>query len=59
LIFQSAGAGNQSNHYTLDGLENTDMSYNIDALQPSIDALHEFKVETGVTRPSLGAVPSK
>ncbi len=49
-----AGARNQFNHYTLDGLENTDMSYNIYALQPSIDALQEFKVETGVYSAEFG-----
>ena len=49
-----AGARNQFNHYTLDGLENTDMSYNLYALQPSIDALQEFKVETGVYSAEFG-----
>ncbi len=49
-----AGARNQFNHYTLDGLENTDMSYNIYALQPSIDALQEFKIETGVYSAEFG-----
>src|SRR5260370_31658558 len=41
-----AGARAQFNHYTLDGIENTDPSYNIYALRPSIDFLQEFKVET-------------
>ena len=49
-----AGARNQFNHYTLDGLENTDMSYNLYALQPSIDALQEFKIETGVYSAEFG-----
>jgi len=49
-----AGSRNQFNHYTLDGLENTDMSYNLYALQPSIDALQEFKIETGVYSAELG-----
>lgn len=49
-----AGSRNQFNHYTLDGLENTDMSYNLYALQPSIDALQEFKVETGVYSAEFG-----
>ena len=49
-----AGSRNQFNHYTLDGLENTDMSYNIYALQPSIDALQEFKIETGVYSAEFG-----
>ncbi|MFN7925800.1 MAG: carboxypeptidase-like regulatory domain-containing protein, partial [Bryobacteraceae bacterium] len=49
-----AGARSQFNHYTLDGLENTDMSYNIYALQPSIDALEEFKIETGIYSAEFG-----
>ncbi len=49
-----AGARNQFNHYTLDGIENTDMSYNLYALQPSIDALQEFKIETGVYSAEFG-----
>lgn len=49
-----AGSRNQFNHYTLDGLENTDMSYNLYALQPSIDALQEFKIETGVYSAEFG-----
>lgn len=49
-----AGARSQFNHYTLDGIENTDMSYNIYALQPSIDALQEFKVETGIYSAEFG-----
>lgn len=49
-----AGARSQFNHYTLDGIENTDPSYNIYALRPSIDALEEFKVETGVYSAEFG-----
>src|SRR5438067_13715417 len=49
-----AGARAQFNHYTLDGIENTDPSYNIYALRPSIDFLEEFKVETGVYSPEFG-----
>ena len=49
-----AGSRNQFNHYTLDGLENTDMSYNLYALQPSIDALQEFKIETGIYSAEFG-----
>jgi hypothetical protein len=49
-----AGARSQFNHYTLDGIENTDPSYNIYALRPSIDALEEFKVGTGVYSAEFG-----
>ena len=49
-----AGARAQFNHYTLDGIENTDPSYNLYALRPSIEFLEEFKVETGVYSPEFG-----
>ena len=49
-----AGARAQFNHYTLDGIENTDPSYNLYALRPSIDFLEEFKVETGVYSAEFG-----
>jgi hypothetical protein len=36
------------NHYSLDGIENTDLNFNSYMLLPSIDALQEFKVESGL-----------
>jgi carboxypeptidase family protein/TonB-dependent receptor-like protein len=36
------------NHYALDGVENTDLNFNSYMLLPSIDALQEFKVESGL-----------
>ena len=36
------------NHYALDGIENTDLNFNSYMLLPSIDALQEFKVESGL-----------
>jgi len=36
------------NHYTLDGIENTDPNWNAYIFLPSLDALQEFKVETGI-----------
>jgi hypothetical protein len=36
------------NHYTLDGMENTDPNWNAYIFLPSLDALQEFKVETGI-----------
>ena len=36
------------NHYTLDGIENTDPNWNSYILLPSLDALQEFKVESGI-----------
>lgn len=42
-----AGQRVHYNHYTLDGIENTDPNFNTYLLLPSIDALQEFKVESG------------
>ena len=39
------GQRNDFNHYTLDGIENTDPNFNSYILQPSIDALQEFKIQ--------------
>jgi hypothetical protein len=42
------------NHYTLDGIENTDPNFNTYLLLPSIDALQEFKVESGIMAAEYG-----
>ncbi len=42
------------NHYTLDGIENTDPSFNSYLFLPSLDALQEFKVETGIVPAEYG-----
>jgi hypothetical protein len=42
-----AGQRTSNNHYSLDGLENTDVNFNTYLFLPSVDALQEFKVETG------------
>jgi hypothetical protein len=49
-----AGQRFQSVHYTLDGLENTDFNYGTYLVQPSIDALQEFNVETGTYSAEFG-----
>ena len=43
-----AGQRVHFNHYALDGMENTDPNFNTYLFLPSIDALQEFKVESGV-----------
>jgi hypothetical protein len=43
-----AGQRIHFNHYSLDGVENTDLNFNSYMLLPSIDALREFKVESGL-----------
>jgi len=41
-----AGQRLENNHYMLDGVENTDPNYGTYLVQPSVDALQEFKVDT-------------
>ena len=43
-----AGQRVHYNHYSLDGIENTDLNFNSYMLLPSVDALQEFKVGAGL-----------
>lgn len=54
-----AGQRQQFNHYTLDGVENTEVSYNLFLVRPSIDALQEFKVQTGIYPAEYGRATSQ
>ena len=49
-----AGQRTMFNHFTLDGVENTDPNFNTYVILPSIDALQEFKVQTGVYPAEFG-----
>ena len=49
-----AGARREFNYYSLDGVNNTDVNYNTYIFLPSIDALQEFKVQTGVYSAEFG-----
>ena len=49
-----AGQRVHYNHYTLDGIENTDPNFNTYLMLPSIDALQEFKVESGIFQAEYG-----
>lgn len=49
-----AGQRMQFNRYTLDGVENTDVNFNTFVVRPSIDALQEFKVQTGIYSAEFG-----
>lgn len=57
--YSIAGQRLQFTHYTLDGIENTDPNWNLWIFRPSIDALQEFKVETGVYSAEYGHQPSQ
>lgn len=52
--YSIAGQRSTFNHYTLDGIENTDVNFNFYLIQPSIDALGEFKVQSGVYPAEFG-----
>src|SRR5499433_1384625 len=49
-----AGQRSEYNHFTLDGVENTDVNFNTYVFLPSIDALQEFKVQTGIFPAEFG-----
>ena len=49
-----AGQRSYFNNFTLDGVNNTDPNFNTYVIQPSIDALQEFKVQTGVYPAEFG-----
>jgi hypothetical protein len=49
-----AGQRSNYNRFTLDGVENTDPNFNTYVIRPSIDALQEFKVQTGIYPAEFG-----
>jgi hypothetical protein len=49
-----SGQRREFNYYTLDGVDNTDVNFNTYIFLPSIDALEEFKVQTGVYSAEFG-----
>jgi len=49
-----AGQRAQFNRFTLDGVENTDPNFNTFVVLPSVDALEEFKVQSGVYPAEFG-----
>ena len=49
-----AGQRTSKNHYALDGVENTDPNFNTYLFLPSVDALQEFKVESGTYAAEYG-----
>jgi len=54
-----SGQRAQFNRFTLDGIENTDVNFNTYIILPSIDALQEFKVQTGIFPAEFGRATSQ
>ncbi len=49
-----AGSRREWNYFTLDGVDNTDVNFNTYIFLPSIDALREFKAQTGIYSAEFG-----
>ena len=49
-----SGQRREFNYYTLDGMDNTDVNFNTYIFLPSVDALEEFKVQTGIYSAEFG-----
>lgn len=54
LTMSVAGARSAWSNYTLDGITNTDINFNLYIVLPSVEALQEFKVQTGVYPAEFG-----
>ncbi len=54
LTIAVSGSRTTWQNYTLDGITNTDIDFNTYILQPSVDALQEFKVQTGMYPAEFG-----
>jgi len=54
-----SGQRSEYNHFTLDGVEDTDVNFNTYVVLPSIEALQEFKVESGIFPAEFGRVPTQ
>ncbi len=49
-----SGARAEDNNYTLDGVNNNETFFKAFAVQPSIDAIQEFKIQTNITSSEFG-----
>lgn len=54
LTISMAGARSAWSNYTLDGITNTDINFNLYIVLPSVEALQEFKVQTGIYPAEFG-----
>ena len=52
--FNVAGAPESANNFTLDGFDNNNEQVNIPGYRPSVDAIEEFKVLTGLYNAEFG-----
>jgi hypothetical protein len=52
--FVVAGLPNTANYYMIDGIDNNDISVNIEAVKPSIDAIQEYKMQSGTYSAEFG-----
>ena len=49
-----SGLRSEANNYTLDGVNNNESFFKTYGLQPSIDAIQEFKIQTNITSSEFG-----
>jgi hypothetical protein len=54
LTMSLSGSRATWNNYTLDGVVNTDINFNLYVMMPSVDALQEFKVQSGIYPAEFG-----
>jgi hypothetical protein len=54
MAFNIGGMRNEFSHFTLDGVENTDPNWNSYIFQPSVEALQEFKAQSGIYSAEFG-----
>src|SRR5688572_2880531 len=54
ITMSLAGSRSTWSNYTLDGITNTDINFNLYIVLPSVEALQEFKVQTGIYPAELG-----
>jgi len=54
LTMALSGSRPTWSNYTLDGVTNTDINFNLYVLLPSVDALQEFKVQQGIYSAEFG-----
>src|SRR5207249_1667580 len=54
ITISLAGSRSAWSNYTLDGITNTDINFNLYIVLPSVEALQEFKVQTGIYPAEFG-----